>query len=104
MIRSGSVKKLARGSEWRKWDFQVHTPASHLNNQFGSDWDIYVQCLFRAAIREDIAVICLTDYFTIDGYKKITQEYLTNQVKIESLFSVKTQLPKDSNLSSIFQK
>ena len=25
------------GSEWRKWDFHVHTPYSVLNNQFGID-------------------------------------------------------------------
>ncbi len=44
-----------RGSEWRKWDLQVHTPASHLNNQFGSDWDAYVQSLFLALIAKDWA-------------------------------------------------
>lgn len=57
----------ARGSLWRKWNFQVHKPASHLNNQFGSDWDGYVQKLFRTAIAKDISAIALTDYFTIDG-------------------------------------
>lgn len=77
----------ARGSLWRKWDFQVHTPASHLNNQFGSDWDAYVQNLFRAAIAKDIAAIALTDYFTIDGYKRVRIDYLNNPDKLAALFT-----------------
>ncbi|MBO1358942.1 AAA family ATPase [Acetobacter sacchari] len=76
-----------RGSEWRKWDLQVHTPASHLNNQFGSDWDVYVQNLFRMALTKGIAVIGLTDYFTIDGYKKVKEDYLANPAKLKALFS-----------------
>ena len=39
----------SRGSEWRKWDLHVHTPASVLNNQFGADWDKYVYELFTKA-------------------------------------------------------
>jgi ABC-type lipoprotein export system ATPase subunit len=77
----------SRGSEWRKWDLQVHTPASHLNNQFGDDWDAYVQALFRAAIAKTLAVIALTDYFTIDGYKKVRQDYLENPLKLAALFT-----------------
>jgi hypothetical protein len=52
-----AANKYSRGSEWRKWDLQVHTPASHLNNQFGSDWDVYVQKLFRTAIAKNIAAV-----------------------------------------------
>ncbi|MBI3677363.1 MAG: hypothetical protein HY243_12190 [Proteobacteria bacterium] len=81
------VSAYPRGSEWRKWDFQVHTPASHLNNQFGDDWDEYVRKLFRAAIAKNIAVLCITDYFTIDGYTKLKQEYLGNDAKLASLFT-----------------
>lgn len=76
-----------RGSIWRKWDFQVHTPASHLNNQFGADWDVYVQNLFRTAISKEIAVIALTDYFTIDGYKKVKEDYLHHPAKLAELFT-----------------
>ena len=64
-----------RGSEWRKWDLHVHTPYSYLNNQFGSNFDEYVKQLFLNAILSQIAVIGITDYFSIDGYKKIKQEY-----------------------------
>lgn len=76
-----------KGSEWRKWDIHVHTPASVLNNGFGSDWDEYVKRLFKTLIEKDIAVVGITDYFTIDGYKKIKETYLTDDVKLRALFS-----------------
>lgn len=72
----------SKGSEWRKWDLHVHTPESGMANEFGSDWDKYVQSLFKKSIENNIAVIGLTDYFTIDGYKKLVRDYL--QMKINS--------------------
>ena len=74
------------GSKWRKWDLHIHTPASHLDNQYGDDWDGFVQALFKRAIERGIYVIGLTDYFTIDGYKKIKQEYIEAEGKLDSLF------------------
>ncbi|MEA5104584.1 TrlF family AAA-like ATPase [Pantoea sp. S18] len=78
--------ELSRGSEWRKWDLHVHTPASVLNNQFG-DWDSYVQELFKAAIRENVQAIGITDYYIPEGYKKIKKDYLLNERKLKELFS-----------------
>jgi len=76
-----------RGSEWRKWDLHIHTPASILNSQFGNNWDEYVKQLFKSAINNNIAAIGITDYFMIDGYKKIKIEYLQNPSKMNELFS-----------------
>ncbi len=78
---------LPRGSIWRKWDLHIHTPASYLNNQFGDDWDKYVQALFKIAIDKEIAVLGITDYFTIDGYKKIKEDYLAKPSKLQELFT-----------------
>lgn len=80
--------KYPKGSEWRKWDLHVHTPASILNSEFGDDWDSYVQTLFRKAIENEIYAIGITDYYFIDGYKKIKLEYLNNPEKLQELFSV----------------
>lgn len=77
----------SRGSIWRKCDFHIHTPFSALGNQFGSDFDQYVQTIFKKAIEKKIEVIGVTDYFTIDGYKKIKTEYLQNDEKLKILFS-----------------
>lgn len=78
-------KNYPKGSEWRKWDLHVHTPESALNNGFGADWDEYVKQLFTKALTHDIATIGITDYFTIEGYKKLKNEYLNNNAKLKEL-------------------
>lgn len=78
-----------RGSEWHKWDLHVHTPASGLNNQFGNtedSWDEYVKVLFETALQQEVVAIGVTDYFLIDGYKKLKTEYLNNDEKLHELF------------------
>ena len=64
-----------RGSEWRKWDLHVHTPASVLKNEFGDEWDNYVITLFKKAIENDISAIGVTDYYLPEGYKILKQKY-----------------------------
>lgn len=78
---------MNKGSQWRKWDLHVHTPLSILNNEFGNDWDLYVKNLFTKAIENNICAIGITDYFTIDGYKKLKKEYLEDDCKLKDLFS-----------------
>lgn len=80
-------KPYPRGSEWRKWDLQVHTPFSYLHNEFGTNRDNYIKELFKRAIANEIAVIGITDYFCIQGYKKIKSEYLSNDTKLRELFT-----------------
>lgn len=81
------------GSEWRKWDFHVHTPYSILNNHFGinpfdetGNFDDYVVKLFTAAVDKGIAAIGITDYFMLEGYKRIRTEYLSNPAKMKACF------------------
>lgn len=70
-----NVGTYPRGSRWRKWDLHVHTPVSILSNRFpkqsdGSpDWDAYLSRLEQL----DVAVLGVTDYFTIDGYKALLE-------------------------------
>ena len=88
---------IERGSTWNRWDFHVHTPYSILNNQFGFDpdpgwksdivdFDEYVKTLFTKAVEKGIVAIGITDYFSIDGYKRIRQEYLDKPRKLAELF------------------
>lgn len=77
----------SRGSIWKKCDFHVHTPFSALANNFGTDFDAYVKTLFKKAIEKKISVIGITDYFTIEGYKKIKSDYLEKPDKLKELFS-----------------
>lgn len=75
------------GSEWRLWDLHVHTPFSCLSNGFGNDVDNYVKVLFKKAIENNVSVIGITDYFTIEGYKIIKEDYLGKEDKLRELFT-----------------
>ncbi|MCC8991995.1 MAG: hypothetical protein LM514_05350 [Streptococcus sp.] len=73
-----------RGSEWRKWDLQVHTPFSSLNNGFGSDFPAYAKQLIERACKDDIAVVGITDYFTIQGYTEL-KKLLADESALKAL-------------------
>lgn len=55
------------GSEWRKWDLHVHSPAS---DGFSGTWDQFETQLKNA----DCAVIGINDYFSVAGYKQIKEK------------------------------
>lgn len=74
---TSSSDEFKRGSEWRKWDLHVHSPASVLNNsQFvGSTVEEKWQNFYLALSEiQDVSVVGITDYFSIDGYLKIINE------------------------------
>lgn len=76
-----------RGSIWRRCDLHIHTPESHLCSEYGSDWDYYVKQIITEAVNNEIEIIGITDYFTIEGYKKLKNEYLSKPEKMAELFS-----------------
>ncbi len=53
-----------RGSEWRKWDLHVHSPAS---SGYTGTWEQFVIQLGSA----DCDVIGINDYFSVAGYKEV---------------------------------
>ena len=61
-------EKLNRGSEWRRWDLHIHTPASY-------DWD--TKCkkansdIIDAAVSAGISAIAITDHHTTDSVDEI---------------------------------
>ena len=70
---------MNRGSEWRKWDLHVHTPASLTNNYKGRDGkdvrETYIDDLEH--LPADIKVLGINDYLFIEGYRKVL-EYKQN--------------------------
>ena len=91
------MQYFERGSTWNRWDFHIHTPYSILNNNFGFDpyasyegkedpFDNYVKQLFTKAIENGIVAIGITDYFSINGYKRIRCEYLDVPEKMKESF------------------
>jgi len=87
-----------KGSEWRKWDLHVHTPFSYLNCEFGNNFDEYVKQLFKKALEKNIVAIGITDYFTIEGYKKLKNEYLNKDEKLKRLGFSEEEINKIKNI------
>ncbi len=86
---------LTRGSEWRKWDLHVHSPTSALNNQFPKlpggqpDWESYLGSL---RMLTDVAVLGITDYFSIEGYRKVRETWQAGQLPGISLILANIEL------------
>lgn len=79
-----------KGSEWKKWDLHIHTPASIIQQYGGSDdktWDKFIDALER--LPEDIKVIGITDYYFIDGYEKVMSYKIGGRLtNIEKIFPI----------------
>lgn len=65
------MNEIDRGSEWRKWDLHIHTPGTKKNDQFSGStldekWLNYAESINNAP--EEISVIGITDYFSIENY------------------------------------
>ncbi|TEU30298.1 TrlF family AAA-like ATPase [Alkanindiges illinoisensis] len=76
-----------RGSEWGRWDLHVHTKGTAKNDQFGNiTFDEYCIELFRRAIQNNIRAIGITDYFSIDNFKKVLyfQKEINNRTEFSS--------------------
>jgi len=65
-----------KGSEWRKWDLHVHAPTAALNNQFAgaTDEEKWEKYLKKLESFTDVSVLGITDYFSIEGYKRAQKE------------------------------
>ena len=91
--------KYPKGSEWRKWDLHVHSPLSVLNNQYprcsdsSPDWNRYINKLEEF---EDISAIGMTDYFSIDGYKKVIKFRKEGRLKNFNLILPNVELRLDT--------
>ena len=57
------------GSEWRKWNFHIHTKGTNKNDQFSSTtMDDFFYTFFKKAYEHEISAIAITDYFSIERY------------------------------------
>lgn len=69
---------MKKGSEWRKWNFHVHTKNTNKNDQFSSKtMEEFYHTFFKEACSNGISAIGVTDYFSIDRYKDAI-EYRAN--------------------------
>lgn len=79
-----NMEEYCRGSEWRRWDLHIHTPGTQKNDQFeGSSpeekWERYYKCIAEyigdgSDPAKSIAVMGITDYMSVDNYKKVVED------------------------------
>jgi predicted ATPase len=75
-----------RGSEWRKWNFHVHTKGTNKNDQFTStSLEDFFYTFFKSAYEKRIEAIGITDYFSIDRYKDAVKYVSDIESKIDNL-------------------
>lgn len=51
-----------------RWDPHIHAPGTLLNNQYGEDWDNFIQLLLKS--QPTPVALGVTDYFSLRGYKE----------------------------------
>ncbi len=88
---------INRGSEWARWDLHVHTKGTAKNDNFGDiSFDEYCVELFRKAINNKIKVIGITDYFSVENFKKVL--IFQKNINQNNLFTVEEK----QKISNIF--
>ena len=73
-----------KGSEWRRWDLHLHTPETKKNDNYSGrnveeKWDKFYDAINEyigdgTDERRSVSVIGITDYFSIDNYKKVVRD------------------------------
>jgi hypothetical protein len=85
------VNPYPQGAVWRRWDLHVHTPDS-FENSFGG-WTKYLAALGTI---QEVSVLGITDYFVIDGYRKIRELRAQGELKNFDLIVPNVELRLDT--------
>jgi len=69
----------SRGSEWVRWDVQIHTPGTALADQYpANSWDDYIARINGAA--PPVEALGVTDYLSLRGYKALRGHWLAKRL------------------------
>ena len=78
-----------RGSEWRRWDLHIHTPNTKKNDNYKGDtleekWENFYSAVETYVNstdeRKKVSVIGITDYLSIENYKKVISDEMINKI------------------------
>lgn len=81
------------GSVWRKWDLQVHAPDGKIYDGYklkGSGGILDAFC--NELEKSDVGVIGITDYFSFDNFKTVTDHFRKKYPKSEKRFFFNLEL------------
>lgn len=71
-----NTQRYTRGSVWRKWDLHVHAPGTKLCDGYTpKDGRPDLEKFCKIIHNSDVAVLAITDYFSLDGYFAIKGKY-----------------------------
>ncbi len=90
------MNTINRGSEWRKWDLHIHSFETKMNNQFGDDFDIYLQTIEHS----DISVFGITDYFNVDTQLNTINKFHDKFPESSKTFFVNVEFRLNENVSN----
>lgn len=71
------------GAQWRKWDLHLHPPGTKLNDAYGPvDWERFCSALESC----DVAAFGIADYFSLDGYFAVVDEFTARYPQSSKVF------------------
>jgi hypothetical protein len=95
-----TVRRMPRGSEWRKWDLHLHTPGTKINDGYAKsagelDWQQFCEIIHAS----DVVAIGITDYFSFDGFFRFAARYKNLYPEDEKVFfpNLELRLPEVIN-------
>jgi ABC-type lipoprotein export system ATPase subunit len=88
----------SRGSLWHRWDPHLHAPGTLLNDQFGGDWDKYLERIEQSEPK--IEALGVTDYFCIDTYKEVRERKAQGRLSDVKLLFPNVELRIDTKTTS----
>lgn len=99
-----------RGSEWRRWDLHIHTPFTQKNDQFSGDteekkWETFfsdiISYVNSGEENHKVAVLGITDYYSIDNYLKVISNEKMNEQFQMILPNIEMRITPVSSRASI---
>ena len=94
-----------KGSEWAKWDLQIHTPYTKLADNYtaidpNDVWENFIKVIKNS----DVRVFGVTDYFSIYNYEQLLEKIKTldpNLLKEKTFFpNIELRLNVNANIHS----
>lgn len=106
-----NTKLFERGSEWRKWDLHIHTPASfhwnggkRLSEMTPQEQKQTFRKMLDKINNSDVAAFAITDYWTFDGYLKFKKYIEDNNLSLnKTIFpgmELRVEAPVDYRLNT----
>lgn len=104
------IKKFPKGSEWRKWDLHVHSPASYywidgpkFIDATKAESEAQLKKMYETIEASDVSVFAITDYWTFDGYLRFKKYIKDNDLSLsKSVFpgmELRVEAPVDYRLN-----